>query len=217
MADHTYKLNDVPKGERWQYFKDYYLIKSIVILFIIVVAISIIKSTVFAPRPDVYILAVHAAPVTSETWDVVQTTLNTMPLDHNGDETVLTDFCSILLEENMEQADAEIYMANQNKLVATLSTAQYALQIVDETFYQIFAEMELLGTYAELPDAMGHNPEEIIKIPLKELAPFNTISNLPDGLYMTLRPRDAMQLGNSKKKNQQYENHIQTLLLMINQ
>ncbi len=217
MADHIYKPNEVPKGERWQYFRDYYLIKSIVVLLIIAAAISIIKSTVFAPRPDFHILAVHATPVSSETWNAVEGALNTMNLDHNGDETVLTDFCPIHLDENMEKADAEIYMANQNKLIATLSTAQYALQIVDEAFYQSFAEMELLGTYAELPDAMGHNPEEIIKIPLKELAPFNALNSLPDGLYMTLRPRDAMQLGNNKKKNQQYENHIQTLLLMINQ
>ncbi|MBE7036628.1 MAG: hypothetical protein E7403_04980 [Ruminococcaceae bacterium] len=217
MADHIYKPHEVPKGERWQYFKDYYLKTTIVIVLILFALISIIKTTMFSPKPDVSLLVAYATPVNTEVWEEASAGLQAMPLDLNGDGSVLLDINPLHLDPNMEKTNVEMYIAAQNKFMVSLSAAEYALQIVDDNLFETLSHEELIGTYAELPDAMGHKPEDIIKIPLKELSPFNAIEDFPEGLYMTLRPKNAMQIGNSKKKLANYERQVQALMIMMQQ
>lgn len=217
MADHMYKPHEVPKGERWQYFKDYYLVKTICITLGLIALVSLLKSTVFAPKPDVSLLVVHTSYIDSAIWEEAVAGFQALPLDLNEDGSVLIDAGPIHIDPNMEKTDPEMFMASQNKLMASLATAEYALQIVDDALFESLSRDELIGTYAELPDAMGHNPEEIIKIPLKELAPFSTVETLPEGLYMTLRPKNAMQIGNSEKKLAKFNQQLQALMIMMQQ
>lgn len=215
MADHVYKPHEVPKGERWQYFKDYYLVKTIGITLILIAVISILQSTVFAPKPDVAILIAYTTPIRDEVWEEATAGFQNLPLDVNEDGSILVDAFPTYVDYNTEKSDPEMFMAMQNKLMANLSTAEYALQIVDEDMFLSLQEMELIGTYAELPDTMGHDPKEIIKIPLQELKPFSSVENFPDGLYMTLRPKDAMQIQNSEKKLKKYETQLKILMTMM--
>ncbi len=217
MADHMYKPHEVPKGERWQYFKDYYLVKSICIALGVIALISLLKTTVFAPKPDVSMLIAHTTYIDNVIWEEATAAFQTLPLDLNEDGQILIDAGPIHIDPNMEKTDPEMYMASQNKLMASLATAEYALQVVDDALFESLSRDELIGTYAELPDAMGHNPEEIVKIPLQELAPFKTVENVPDGLYMTLRPKNAMQIGNSKKKLAHYDQQLKVLMIMMQQ
>lgn len=215
MADHMYKPSEVPKGQRWQHFLDYYKIPFIATVCGIIAVISILKSTVFSPKPDVSILAVGGAFVSYEQWDAATAAMADMPLDYNEDGRSLVEIDSIPIDESTQKSDPEVYVAYQTKLMASLAAADCALQIVDENMYAYFDEQGLVGTYSELPDTLGHNADESIKIPLKQLAPFNTMTELPDGLYMTLRPRDAMQLGHNKKKLAAFENQVDALMTML--
>ena len=215
MADKVYKFHEVPKGERWQYFKDYYRTPVIILALVAIGLVSLIKTTVFAPREDVTILAVSEQYVDYTLWDAVTQAMETMPFDFDKDDKSLAEISYVYLNESDKKNNPEMYTASQTKLTASLYAAESALQIVDDSFYDVFLEEELLGTYAELPDAMGHGKEEIIKIPLKELTPFKDVPGLPEGLYMTLRPKAAMQLGKSEKKLAKYETQLQALLLMM--
>ena len=215
MADHIYKPHEVPKGERWQYFKDYYLLKTIGLALVIIALILVLKATLFSPKPDVSILVAYTSPVNTNIWKEASAGFQSMPLDLNQDGTVLVHAAPIHIDYNLEKTDPEMFAATQNKFMISLAVAECALQIVDEELFASLVNMELIGTYAELPDAMGHNPEDIVKIPLKELAPFNSVNNVPDGLYMTLRPKDAMQIGNSEKKLRNYEMQLQALMTMM--
>lgn len=215
MADHVYRVNEVPKGQRWQYFLDYYKYPVLILLLVVVVVISIIKSVFFAPETDVSILAVTNEQVESTFWDETIAAMSAMPLDFDGDEQSLVKFYTVTLNETMKQNEGELYAANQNKLMATLASATCALQIVDETNFALLQEENLLGTYAELPSFSGHLADEIIKIPLDTLAPFKALDGLPEGLYMTLRPQSAMQIGNSEKKLARYKDQVKALMTMI--
>ncbi len=217
MADHVYKPSEVPKGQRWQQFKDYYRIPFIFAVIGVICVISILRTTVFSTKPDVTIIAATEGYVDYTVWEKAREGFSSMPLDLNEDGEVLIETEYVQLDEATMQSDPETYMAYQTKLVATLSTAESALQIVDEGMFEFFSEENLIGTYGELPDPMGHPADEAIKIPLETLPPFSQIENLPQGLYMTLRPEEAMQIHGSEKKLERYEKQIEVLVAMMSQ
>ena len=215
MADHVYKFSEIPKGQRWKFFWDYYKIPTALIMIGVIALILILQTTVFAPKKDLAILSATQIYVARDTWQQAEEGFSSLPLDLNEDGRILVEINDNYMDSTMRETDPQTYMVIQSKLMASLSTAESALQIVDDDTYAYFEEQALLGTYAELPSAMGHNADEVIKIPLKELKPFKAIQDLPDGLFMTLRPKAAMQLGDSEKKLADYEKQIEALFLMI--
>ncbi|MBR5236606.1 MAG: hypothetical protein IKW06_04470 [Clostridia bacterium] len=215
MADHTYKPSEVPKGQRFQYFLDYYKWPFIITIILVIGVVSFLKSTVFRPKTDVPILVTSSIYVSHEIWNAATESMASMPLDFDEDGKSLATINYIYYDKAMEKTDLQNFLALQTKLAGSLAAAESALQILDEETFLFFNEQELLGTYSELPDTFGHAADELIKIPLKELAPFNTINDLPDGLYITLRPKNAMQIGNSKKKLAFFEHQVEALMQMI--
>ncbi len=215
MADHVYKPSEVPKGQRWQHFLDYYKLPFIFAVIAIFAVISILKATVFSPKPDVAIIFATEFYVDSEMLEEIKTTAETLSFDINKDGKTLIDLDSVQLSETMMKSDPEAYSAYQTKLIASLSTAASALQIVDESMYLYLDSEGLVGTYAELPNTFGHAADEKIKIPLETLAPFSQIEGLPEGLFMTLRPEDAMQIRGSEAKAEKFRKQIDLLMTMI--
>ncbi|MBE7041718.1 MAG: hypothetical protein E7400_07115 [Ruminococcaceae bacterium] len=215
MADHVYKFKEVPKGQRWKFFWDYYKYPTLGIIVGVIAVISILQTVVFAPKKDISIIAATQTYVNQEIWNQAREALQAMPLDLNEDEKVIVEVNDNHVDPSMAETDPETYQMLQTKLVASLSTAESALQIIDEGTFDYFNDEGLLGTYAELPDAMGHEKDEIIKIPLSELKPFCDIEGLPEGLFMTLRPEAGMQIYGSEKKLENYKKQIEVLLLMM--
>ncbi len=215
MADHVYKFKEVSKGQRWKFFWDYYKYPTLAIVVGIIAVIYFLQTVVFAPKKDISIIIATETYVTQEVWTQANEALNAMPLDLNEDGKVIVQLNNNHVDPSMAKTDPETYQMVQTKLVASLSTAESALQIIDEGTFDYFNGESLLGTYAELSDAMGHDANEIIKIPLSELKPFRGVEGLPEGLFMTLRPKEAMQLGGSEKKLEAYNKQIEALLLMM--
>ncbi len=217
MADHVYKPSEVPKGQRWQQFKDYYKVPFVLIVIGIICLISILRTVVFSTKPDATIIAASESHVDYTVWEQTQEAFSALPLDLNEDGKVLIETDYVQLSEDMMNAEPETYMAYQTRLVASLSSATSALQIVDEAMFEYFDSEGLLGTYAELPETFGHDAEELVKIPLKEIPLYRAIENLPDGLYMTLRPEAAMQIRGDEKKLARYEAQKEILLTLLRQ
>ncbi|MBE7048887.1 MAG: hypothetical protein E7393_05930 [Ruminococcaceae bacterium] len=215
MADHKYKPSEVPKGERWQYFLDYYKTPVIVGVVGIFLLISFLKSTVLAPEPDVSILASTSEFVHYDKWTSVQESISALPLDYDEDGETLVEIEYVQLDADAKPEEIEVHRSNQAKLIALLESAHCALQILDEEMFAYFYEQGLVATYGELPDAMGREADEVIKIPLSEINAFSSVPELPEGLYMTLRPRDAMHMGDNKKKQAKYDHQLDTLMALL--
>ncbi len=212
MADHVYKPSEIPKGQRFQYFWDYYKIPVLVGVLILIVVIYFLKTVVFAPKTDVSILIASREYVDYGVTEQIAEQMRALPYDLDGDGDVLVSMDYIHLDPEAQQQDPEYYNAQKMKLVAVLSTAETALQIVDEETYQYLEAEELIGTYSELSDTYGHVSDEPIKIPFSSFALFNQYQErLPQGLYFTLRPKDAMRLGNSEKKRASYMHQVAVL------
>lgn len=215
MADHMYKPSEVPKGQRWQHFLDYYKIPTIIAVVAIIAVISFVKTTVFSVKADVSILAVTKMYVSYDLWDEATEAFSAMPLDYNNDDKATVSIEYINMDDALQESDPEVYSAYSTKLMASLASAESALQIVDEGMFEYLKEESLIATYAECKEFADRPQDEDIKIPLKELAPFRDMTDVPDGLFLTVRPREAMQIGNSEKKQTKYENQLAALAVMM--
>jgi len=212
MADHVYKPSEIPKGQRFQYFWDYYKIPVLVGVLILIAVVYFLKTVVFAPKTDVSILIASREYVDYEVTEQIAEKMRALTYDLDGDGKVEVSIDYIHLDPEAQQQDPEYYNAQKMKLVAILSTAETALQIVDEETYQYLEAEELIGTYGELSEDYGHAPDEAIKIPLSSFALFNQYNEqLPQGLFFTLRPKDAMRLGDGEKKLAVYMHQVAVL------
>ena len=218
MADHMIKMNEVPKGQKYQQFKDYYRIPVISGLIILVFAVSILKTTVFKPKPDASILLAASRDVSQDFITLFESFFAQTGLDFNGDGKCLMELNPVTYNEATMKTDPNMGMAMQAKLMGSLSTAESIIQIVDDYMYDYLDGQEIIGTYADLGDenVFGKAPEEKLKIPLTEVAFFSRseFSGMLDGYYLTVRPKAASQLGDNAKKIAAYENQIKTLVTL---
>ena len=213
MADHMIKMSEVPKGQRYQQFKDYYRIPVIVGIIAVIMVVSILKTTVFAPKPDTFMLVATNYTVDSEFTDKIKTQYAEKGIDFNDDGKCLISITPLEYNEVQLKTDPEVGMAMQTKLMAVLSTAENIMQVVDDGMYEYFLEQDLIGTYADLGDKAAefeNASDEIIKIPLSDIPFFKSEELLgkTDGYYMTIRPRAGSQLGDKEKKIKNYEEQI---------
>ena len=217
MADHMIKMSEVPKGQRYQQFKDYYRTPLIFGLVIAVMLISILKTTVFSPKPDAYVVAAAKYDISTEFINAIENKFSEVGQDVNDDKKVLVSVTPITYNELALKTDPEVGVAMQTKMMGVLSTAENIMQIVDDDMYEYFMSQGLCGTYSDLgdkKDAFQKPSDEIIKIPLSEIPFFDSeeFKEEKDGLYMTIRPREGSQLGKSEKKIKNYENQIDAFI-----
>lgn len=209
MADHMYKLSEIPKKQRLAHFWEYYKIPAAIVIVVAIIALSMIKMIFFTPDPDNSILIATGKYVPLETWDKLESEFYAIAYDYNEDGANILDLNVNTLDESNE-TDIQHYAVANQKLIASLSTDEYIIQIVDETMYKFLKEERLIGTYAEFIGYNTGKPDsEDVKIPLKELDAFKESSSmLPNDYYITIRNRASAHVEGSEKKIKNYENHI---------
>lgn len=209
MADHTYKLSEIPLKKRLGHFWEYYKVPTIIIAVFAIIALSIVKAIFFTPNPDVCVIVASSRFIPEETCDKLELELKQFVSDYDEDKKELLDFNVSIVDETTEM-DIQQYAASNQRLIAVLASADYIIQIADEKMFNFLNDERLVGTYAELSEyETGKNADELIKIPLSEIDAFKNIaSELNDEYYLTLRGRDACQLRDKEKKIENFENHV---------
>ena len=112
MADHVYKLREVPKGQRIAFFWQYYRWPVLAGIVVLALAVSLLWNMFLRPRSDFSLLAVTGASVDA---DALQTELDTLldadALDLNGDGR--TEIFQALSNRKYEPiADQKGYLVN---------------------------------------------------------------------------------------------------------
>ncbi len=208
MADHIFKMSEVPKGQRFCQFMDYYKYRVIVTVCVILALVPLVYQNVFMPKPDVTILAATQTEIAPETWAKVTEALSGIVPDENGDGETLASVETVFASSEFQNKNGEYHMAYQTKLIALLKDAPCALQIIDDSMVEYFTVQGCLATFGELPDALGHDEKEHILIPLKESKLFRDMAELPDNLFLTMRPREAIGRGKHQNDADYYDKQI---------
>ena len=190
VADKFMNITDVEKGKRLQYFWEYYKVPTLVIIAIIIIVVSLVKTIFFGTEPDTSIfLTTVNENITTSLTDNIEKFLkeNTGDLNEDGENSVI--FEPIILLEDAEDVEAQNMLAT--KFTAVLSVGKYIIEIVDEDTFVYLKEQGLVADYSVLKD-YGYETDKTgdVKIPvfdtsLKEIKGMDEFS---DRLYLTLRP-----------------------------
>ena len=209
MADHMYKLSEIPKKQRFLHFLEYYKFQTIIVLVVVIISVSMIKAAFFTPSPDNSIVIATSKFVPLDAWGKLESEFYGFACDYNEDGKTLLDL-NVNTLDTSNDIDFQHYAIANQKFISTLATDEYIIQVVDETLFKFLKEERLIGTYAEFDGYnTGKSADEDVKIPLSSIEGFKeSAALLPSDYYITIRNRFSSHVEGSEKKIENYENHV---------
>ncbi len=217
MAESVRKISEVPKGQRLQFFIDYFWMHTL----LIVCAILCVGYLIYAfnqPRPDARVLmASYEDFAAEEVLGEIEKGFNEQEMDFNEDGRVMMNINYNFLDESLKVRAPEMFVTLQTKLMTSVGDRSQIYHILDEKAYQMFYDFTAVGTYADFEGyETGHDPEEYVKIPLGEIPIFDkeALGKGADGLFLTVRPRATAELKNDKA-TENYNKHIDALAKVL--
>ena len=217
MADHFVKIKEVPKEQRLDYIWDYYKFHILIGIVLIISLISILSTTVFRTKEDVYMVVVGGSILPTETFEEVKNTLNSLNLDVNEDGKLKHEIQNLgysgisdITMATDTQADATMGM----KINAVLSTGNHIIQIVDKNMVNAFIEQGIAGKVSDFPGKNYVNDGTYVKIPLSETKLYESFGKFKDDYVILVRGKDRVS-ANSDKKIKNYERQIKALDMIL--
>ncbi|MBR2472232.1 MAG: hypothetical protein IKB55_06070 [Clostridia bacterium] len=217
MAESVRKISEVPKGQRLQFFIDYFWLHTV----LVICAILCLWYLIYAfnqPRPDSKVLmASYNDFASEEVLSGIEEAFNEREMDFNEDGRVMMQINYNYLDESLKNTSPESFVTLQTKLVTSVGDTNQLYHILDEKAYQLFEGYTAVGTYAEFEGyETGHAPDERIKIPLSEIPAI--AEKIPEKdaekLFLTIRPRANAEL-KTDRKTENYNKHIDALAEML--
>ncbi len=216
MADHMVKMSEVPKGQKFRFFIDYYGMATLAVIFALVCIIYVVHAFC-QPKPDAKVLFASYQDIDVKVQEEVEEKINLQNVDFNGDGHKIIRMNYNFIDEKQKTANPEGYVTLQTKLMTSVGDVTQIFHILDEQAYNLFKERNAVGTYADIEGyETGHDKSEYIKIPLSEIPAFDSkkLGKSGEKLYLTLRPRANAYL--DKEKNLiNYNNHAKLLAEMM--
>ena len=213
MAENIRKISEVPKGERFQFFIDYFGIRTLFIIF----GILCLAYVIYAfnqPKPDARVLmASYEDFASQEVLGEIENALNEQNMDFNTDGKAMMQLNYNYLDQRLMQTAPESYVTLQTKLMTSVGDTTQIYHILDETAYQLFLSNTAIGTYADFEGyETGHDPKEYVKIPLSEIPIFDKeiLGDKAEKLFFTVRPRANAEV-HKEKSLANYNKHIDAL------
>ncbi|MBE7038809.1 MAG: hypothetical protein E7404_07910 [Ruminococcaceae bacterium] len=217
MADHIVKFKEVPKGQRFQFFWDYYRIPTIVGIIVAVVVVSLIKTVFFTPDPDINILITTQYTFSDENLEEFNKQVELMLDDYNGDNKKISLATPIAYNEKISENDPQYAMAALTKFNVELASGLNIIQITDDEMYKRYEASECLANYKVFEEfgvkCPVDNKTEIVKIPLSEIEVFSNIKHA-DELYLTVRP-PMVQHTKKDKDKEFYKANLNFIIKLI--
>lgn len=193
MADKTYKLKDIPKGQKLAHIWEYYRWHIVVVIALVLSVVSLVVQNLNKEKYDSYMLfTMSGGYVTEEARLALEEGIEELDIDNNGDSYSNLYISNVLFPEDMlDPTTAQEAQVNMQKLIAELTAGECIIQITDDKIYETLERHETLATYESLDGLV--EGEGVIKIPynetkLEDIVPMEEFGNQ---LYVTLRPGDT--------------------------
>lgn len=193
MADKTYKLKDIPKGQKLAHIWEYYRWHIVVVIALVLSVVSLVVQNLNKEKYDSYMLfTMSGGYVTEEARLALEEGIEELDIDNNGDSYSNLYISNVLFPKDMlDPTTAQEAQVNMQKLIAELTAGECIIQITDDKIYETLERHETLATYESLDGLV--EGEGVIKIPynetkLEDIVPMEEFGNQ---LYVTLRPGDT--------------------------
>ncbi|MBR3577116.1 MAG: hypothetical protein IKL42_06930 [Clostridia bacterium] len=217
MAENVRKMSEVPKGQRFQFFIDYFGGRTLLII-VGIICVAYIIYALNQPKPDARVLmASYEDFATQEVLGEIENAFNEQEMDFNEDGRVMMQVNYNYLDQKLMQTAPESYVTLQTKLMTSVGDTLQIYHILDESAYQLFYNFGAIGTYADFEGyETGHAPEEYVKIPLSEISAFDKeiLGKDADKLFLTIRPKANAEVNRAKNLDN-YNDHIDALAKVL--
>lgn len=133
------RIVPITKKQKWDNFWYHYKAPFWVILFVVVIGGMFLKDMIFKPKYDVDILMTASLPFSTERDNIVAGVNEyTEDFDGNGEASANVEVIQMMdmsSEEAQNGMDPQVVMANQAKLMASLTGFEYLIMITDDFNY----------------------------------------------------------------------------------
>ena len=219
--DKYVKLKDVPKGKRWEHYWNYYKIHTIIGGFLLVMGVMLIKDVFFREKVDLVITVASTGYFSEEASQELERCLNEYARDYNGNGHKLVEMYDVTLSTDVN-ADPQVVMANQTRLLAQFQNTDAAILLMDEEIYEYLGPDEEENLYAGMVDLVGEEAAPLIRedrrrIYLKDLPALQDneyIQRLAD-LFFVIRDESNVNRKNKPEISETYQNSVDFLRNMV--
>ena len=219
--DKYVKLKDVPKGKRWEHYWNYYKIHTIIGGFLLVMGVMLIKDVFFREKVDLVITVASTGYFSEEASQELERCLNEYARDYNGNGHKLVEMYDVTLSTDVN-ADPQVVMANQTRLLAQFQNTDAAILLMDEEIYEYLGPDEEENLSAGMVDLVGEEAAPLIRedrrrIYLKDLPALQDneyIQRLPD-LFFVIRDESNVNRKNKPEISETYQNSVDFLRNMV--
>ena len=219
--DKYVKLKDVPKGKRWEHYWNYYKIHTIIGGFLLVMGVMLSKDVFFREKVDLVITVASTGYFSEEASQELERCLNEYARDYNGNGHKLVEMYDVTLSTDVN-ADPQVVMANQTRLLAQFQNTDAAILLMDEEIYEYLGPDEEENLYVGMVDLVGEEAAPLIRedrrrIYLKDLPALQDneyIQRLPD-LFFVIRDESNVNRKNKPEISETYQNSVDFLRNMV--
>lgn len=219
--DKYVKLKDVPKGQRWEHYWNYYKIHTIVGGFLLIMGVMLIKDVFFREKVDLVITVATTGYFSEESNEELERYLNEYARDYSGNGHKLVDKYDIILSTDVN-ADPQVVMANQTRLLAQFQNTDAAILLMDEEIYEYLGSDDEEDLYADMVDLVGEEAAPLIRedrrrIYLKDLPALQDneyIQRMPD-LFFVIRDESNVNRKNKPEVAETYQDSVDFLRNMV--
>lgn len=218
--DKYMKLKDVPKGKRWEHYWYYYKWQTIIGLFVLVMAITLVKDVFFQEKMDVSIPIATTTTLSYETTDRVTWLFKQYAEDYSGNNKVSLDIHAINYPSNIEATDPNMLMASQVKLIGEIQSKETLIFILDDDTNAVMDADEIwvdLDTVIE-GGVADLGLEDNRKLPLHKIPAIQNdpvLSHFPENMFLVLRSNEHANPKGKEALTQNYLNNISFLNNLI--
>lgn len=219
--DKYVKIWDVPKGQRWAHYWNYYKVHTIVGGFILILTISLIRDVFFQEKPDLVVTVASTKYFTTECDEELSRVLTSYARDYNGNNHKYIDKYQVTMSTEAN-ADMQMVMASQTKLIAQFQNTDAAIFLLDQDIYDYLRSDEEEDLYADMAVLVGDEAAPFVsedgkRIYLKELPAFQDnaeIQALPD-LFFVIRSESNVNRKNKPEVSLTYQNSVDFLRNLV--
>lgn len=200
-------LPQTPK-EKWENYWYHYKFHTYAVIFAVVVLTVMIINICTKVKPDFTLILASGESFEGSTQMFDDVITPYVP-DYNGDGKVTVETHTIFLNSDSKEAESEVVMANQAKLMAMVQDPNVCVYIVDEANYNDIILMG--GSFKDITDIV---PKDAVvadktKYVLKNssFAKAIDMNHLLDGMYLCIiddNNPNGMRLEGKYKENYDY-------------
>lgn len=158
-AQHTGEMRDEMEDtkkeafkKKWENFWYYHKLHTAVGIFVILVVLVFVRDKMKQIEYDYTVAVVTSEGIPQKDMDELQTVLEKMGTDRNGDKKVHVLLQNYAIgDKNGESSNPQITMANQQKFIVDVQTGTSMILIYTDEVYEMYKEQGIFYTKGDTP------------------------------------------------------------------